>query len=96
MYDLDLIFNANNTVEIITALNTASNNWLLSFFFIIFYIAIMVWFERQNMRVTIMVTSFSMIIVGTLLYSMGWIPFNFLIVPVICSLCGIFIYMFMD
>ena len=96
MYDIDSIFAGNSTVDYITAVNTASNNWLLGLFIIVFYIAIIVWFERQNMRVTILVSSFTMIIVGTLVYTMGWIPFNFLVVPVLCSLIGIFVYVFVD
>lgn len=94
MYNLDPIYGANNTAEIIQAVNTASGNWLVSMLIFALWLIIVIRNQRGNMPKNTIVSCYVMVFICLIASLLEWISFTVLIVPIILMFVSIFIYKF--
>jgi len=95
-YNLSAVYEANNTLQITSAVNTLSNGWLSGGIIIVIYIITLMVYHRNNLRVSSIAASLVTTYVSILMYVIGFIGLNVLIIPLILLFVSIFIYMFMD
>lgn len=96
VYNLTSLWDANNTFQMIDSVNTTSNGALIVFMLFVIYIAIIFIFQKQDMRKVIVADSFIVSVLGILLFAMGWLPLNYLVIPIILLFIGIFMAMFVN
>jgi len=97
VYNMTTLWEANNIIEIIGAVNTASSDWLFSLLAITLFIVIILIFYRNNMKAIFLVDSFIMAIFGIICYTFGWVSSTvMLVVPFLLVGVGILLYLFID
>ena len=96
MYNLTGIYDANNTIQQIQAVNTLEGGYLFSLLFFVLYIILILIFKKDNMKPVILAVSFIMTIIGTILFFMQLIPQYILFIPIALTLVMLLVIMFTD
>jgi len=96
MYNMTGIWAANNIVEQIGALNTASGDSLIIFFMFTLYISLLFIYGRENMRAALLADSFIMVVISALSFGLGWIQFSTLIIPIMLVFVSLIALLFVE
>ena len=96
VYNLDGLWAANNTVEMIGAVNSTSDGWLFGLLMIGLYIVLLLNINRENIRVSYLGASFIMVLLSTVAFGIGWIGLPVLIIPILLTFISLFIVLFIN
>ena len=96
-YNLNSTWAANNTVEMMGAINTASDGLLIGMFMMTLFIAILVVFNRNDMKKILLVDSFVMVIIGSICMVLGWVATStVVIIPIILTFISLILNLFTE
>jgi len=93
MENLSGIWAANNSVQMISAVNTISEGWLIGFLMIVLYIAIVSRNYKDNLRLSSLAASFVVIILSLFMWILNWISLENLLIPIILFFIGLFTFL---
>lgn len=96
VYNMTLIENSRNIVDLIGSVNTTSNNWLINGLVVSFFIVYLLVFHKDDFKNVFLADSFITFIICSLMFAIGWIGWSSLIIPIIFIFTGVFMYMFMN
>ena len=96
MYNMTSIWAANNTLEILTAVNDKSDSMLFIFLMMVLWVILLFVFKRNDFTVATIVSSFIMSIIFAYSWVIRIISFKILILPLVILIIATFIYMFVD
>jgi len=96
MYNLDPIFAANNTMEIIAAVNTSTNGVFFTLIMISIYIILLIRYHEQSWKAVSLVCSFIWFMIALYGYSLEWIGMPILIIPIILTFVSLILVFIKD
>jgi len=94
MYNLTNLYLQNESVGMITELNTLSDGWLIGWLLIVLYVVLLFTYQRGSLRKTSIVVSAITSFITIYLFVIGWIGLNIVILSMVMMFIYIFIVLF--
>lgn len=96
MYNTTGVEQANNIVELMVAFNGNFNDWFFTIAFFLMYIILMIIMYKSDFQETTIGVSFSMMILGIIIWSMGLMDGGWVFVPALFGLGATIKKLFVD
>jgi len=96
MYNMTAIYGANNTLEMISGVNSASDGWFIGLLIIVLYLGSIFMLQKQNLKKVLLVSSFSLIIITIYLVSMNLIGMSVLSILIVLFFISLLMMLLVD
>lgn len=96
VYNLTNVTGANDLNNIIYATNEATGYLLVNGLMLILFITFLVVFKKQSFKKVILADAFFMVLISSFAFTLGWVGFQILIVPIILLFASVVIYYFIQ
>jgi len=94
MYNTTNLTNANTVIEIYEAVDKISNHSLTAMLMLTTFLIIFIVFSNYPKRVVLLADSFVMSIIGVWFFTLGWIGWPILLIPILVFFVSIFLWYF--
>jgi len=95
MYNITNVTDGSNTIlEVVTNLNTTSNNLLISMLMVVLFFGFLITFKKQDIKKVLLADSFFMIVVCGMAWALGFVAWSFIIIPLILFGAMLIAFMF--
>jgi len=96
MYNTTNITAANNLLEIGSSVNELSGGYFFPLAMLILFIVYLAVFKKQEFKNVLLIASFSMSVISIIMFILGYVGYQFIIIPLLIFFASLIIYYFVQ